>query len=76
VGRAAAMLVAEVESLGPVSASDERLLSRLGWTRERAAQVFKQLEEAGLVVFSELRDGPGRPRKVYRLKDLAKGNAP
>jgi hypothetical protein len=73
LGPSAAMLMAELESLGAVSASDKRLLSRLGWTRARASQVFKTLEEAELVVSSELKDGPGRPRKVYRLKDEGNG---
>lgn len=66
LGRAPAMLFTEVMDLGPVSASDKRLLDRLGWTRARAAQVFKQLEEADLVVVTEQApDGPGRPRKLY-----------
>ncbi len=66
LGRAPAMLFAEVMDLGPVSASDKRLLDRLGWTRPRAAQVFKQLEEEGLVVVTgDAPDGPGRPRKLF-----------
>jgi hypothetical protein len=66
LGRAPAMLFTEVMDLGPVSASDKRLLDRLGWTRPRAAQVLKQLEDAGLVVVTEeAPDGPGRPRKLY-----------
>lgn len=68
LGRAASMLVAELESLGPVSASDERLLKRLGWTRPRAVQVLKQLEDAGIVTSSdEPSDASGRPRKVYNV---------
>lgn len=66
LGRAPAMLFTEVMDLGPVSASDAKLLGRLSWTRPRAAQVFKQLEQAGLVVATEeAPDGPGRPRKLY-----------
>ena len=66
LSRPAAMLFTELMDLAPVSASDKRLLERLGWTRTRAAQVFKQLEEAGLVVVTEeAPDGPGRPRKLY-----------
>ncbi len=50
LGRAATMLVAELEALGrPVSASDGQLLAAMGWTRGRAVQVLKSLEEAGLV---------------------------
>jgi hypothetical protein len=69
-GRPAAMLVAEMENLGAVSASDERLLTRLGWTRPRAAQLLKQLEGHGVVESRrESRGGPGQPRKVYELRD-------
>ncbi len=66
LGRPAAMLFTELMDIGPVSPSDNRLLERLGWTRGRAAQVLKQLEQAGLaVVTDEAPDGPGRPRKLY-----------
>ena len=68
LGRAASMLVSELEALGPVSASDERLLKRLGWTRPRAVQVLKQLEDEGIVTSSdEPSDASGRPRKVYNV---------
>lgn len=71
LGRAPAMLFTEVMDLGPVSASDRQLLDRLGWTRPRAAQVFKQLEEAGLVVITKAApDGPGRPRKLYAVNSV------
>ena len=71
LGRAPAMLFTEVMDLGPVSASDKRLLDRLGWTRPRAAQVFKQLEDAGLVVVTEeAPGGPGRPRKLYAANSM------
>jgi hypothetical protein len=67
IGRAAAMLYTELLALGPVSASDPRLLDRMGWSRSRATQVLHELEEAGLVVASdETRSTPGRPRRVYR----------
>lgn len=66
LSRPAAMLFTELMDLAPVSASDKRLLERLGWTRTRASQVFKQLEEAGLVVVTEESPhGPGRPRRLY-----------
>jgi hypothetical protein len=71
LGRPASMLVSEMEVLGPVSASDERLLNRLGWTRERAVQVLRSLEAAGLVESDNVKGESGRPRKVYRLSDLA-----
>jgi len=71
LGRPAEMVVAELEASGPLSASDERLLGRLGWTRERAVQVLKQLEAARLVTTS-LQKGPsGRPRKLYGLDTRA-----
>lgn len=69
LGRAASMLMAELESLGPTSASDERLLERLGWTRSRAVQVLRQLEKRGLVTSSTAKGESGRPRKLYRPID-------
>ena len=66
LGRPHAMLMAELERLGAASASDEDLLDRMGWTRERAAQVLAQLERAGLVTASTERQARGRPRKVFR----------
>lgn len=66
LSRPAAMLFSELMDLAPVSASDARLLDRLGWTRARASQVFKQLEDSGLVVVTgQTPEGPGRPRKLY-----------
>jgi energy-coupling factor transporter ATP-binding protein EcfA2 len=70
LGRPASMVMAELESLGPVSASDERLLQRLGWTRSRAVQVLRQLEAEGLVTSDTEKGDAGRPRKVYRPADL------
>ncbi len=65
LGRAASMLYAELENYGPASASDEELLERMGWSRQRAAQVFRDLEEADFVR-AEYRPGAsGRPRKVF-----------
>jgi hypothetical protein len=60
------MLLAELEaSSEPLSPSDERLLERMGWNRERAGQVFRDLEQAGIVGFAEERQPRGRPRKLY-----------
>src|SRR5207244_4139396 len=64
LGRAASMLMAELESLGPTSASDEQLLKRLGWTRTRAVQVLRQLEEKGLVTSETAKDESGSARKL------------
>jgi predicted ArsR family transcriptional regulator len=61
------MLWAELEVLGGASASDDRLLSRMGWTRARAVQVLGELEDAGLVTASSVKSGQGRPKKVYKV---------
>ena len=69
LGTPARMLLAELEASGGASASDERLLERLGWTRARAAQVLGQLEREGLVEATDEQRPAGRPRRVYRSKD-------
>lgn len=69
MGRAASMLVHELEASGPASASDPELLGRMGWTRQRAAQVFAQLREAGIVSASDQRGQDGRTRRVFTLTD-------
>jgi hypothetical protein len=66
LGRPAAMLLSELEN-GPASASDPALLSRMGWSRQRAHQVLRQLADAGLVEESLQSAGQGRPRRVYRV---------
>ncbi len=73
LGRSEAMLVAELRAFGPSSASNDELLERLGWTRARAAQVFKQLADHGLVTSTLERSAgaPGRPRVVYHLATSA-----
>ena len=66
LGRPHGMLLAELERSGePLSPSDERLLERMGWTRERAGQVFRDLEEARIVASVEEPQIRGRPRKLY-----------
>jgi DNA-binding MarR family transcriptional regulator len=74
LGDAASRLVAYIEANGPVSASDARMLSELSWTRGRATQVLRQLEQAGLAEVSNERVGSGR-RKVYTLKTELRGAA-
>ncbi len=55
-------------SLGSASAGDRRLLEQLKWTRPRAAQVFSELENLGVVTSAtEKAPSAGRPRKVYRV---------
>lgn len=66
LSRPASMLLAELESMGSASASDEELLKRMGWTRPRATQVFAELEGAELVTSREEKGPSGRPRKVYQ----------
>jgi len=73
LGTPARMLLAELEASGGASASDERLLHRLGWTRARAAQVLGELEREGLVQASDEHRASGRPRRVYRSKDWLTG---
>ena len=67
LGRSAQMLAHELEELGGASASDEQLLSRMGWTRPRVVQVLAEMEQAGLVTASRQKSGQGRPRKVYKV---------
>lgn len=74
LGDAASRLVDYIEANGPVSASDARMLSELSWTRGRATQVLRQLEQAGLAEVSNERVGSSR-RKVYTLKTELKGVA-
>jgi hypothetical protein len=64
----ARMLYEELEARGQASASDEDLLQRFSWSRQRARRVFDELERATLVVATNERgQRPGRPRKVYHL---------
>lgn len=69
LGRPAAMAYAELRSLGPVSASDQRFLDRLGWTRERAVQVLNRMEAEGVLESFTERSQRGRPRKLYRIRE-------
>ncbi len=76
LSRPARMLAQELEALGWSSASDERLLARMGWTRTRVIQVMAELEDRGLVDMREENTGRGRPRKLYRLKPPAEFGEP
>lgn len=69
LGEAAVRLVAYLEAHGPASASDEQLLTALGWSRSRATQMLRELDQAGLVTPTSERSQAGR-RKVYTLADL------
>lgn len=67
IGRAPAMLMAELLDRDQASPSDEDLQSTLGVGRARLTQMFHQLEAEELVTSEAARPtGPGRPRTVYR----------
>lgn len=68
LSRPANMLYAEIQHRDPISASDEAIQQRMGWTRPRLIQVLGELTHAGLVEASEqARSGPGRPKKIFRV---------
>ena len=68
LGDAASRAVAYLDANGPASASDERMLAELGWSRSRATQVLRELERAGLASPMSERSDRGR-RKVYALTE-------
>lgn len=68
LGDSASQLFLFLQEHGASSASDDDLLSAMGWTRARATQVLNSLEEAGLAVGR--REKGGR-RKLYELTSLA-----
>jgi energy-coupling factor transporter ATP-binding protein EcfA2 len=68
LGRAPSMLLAEIEQLArPVWASDEELLARMGWTRNRAVQVLGQLEHEGFLRSYSDRGPRGGSVKMYSI---------
>lgn len=76
LSKPARMLAEELDALGWASASDQRLLDRMGWTRPRVVQVIAELESRGLVEMREESTGRGRPRKLYRLIPAAEFRSP
>ena len=68
LGKTEGLAVRHLLTHGPTSASDERLLDRLDITRARANQVFRRLEDAGLVYGFQDKGGVGRPRKLYATR--------
>lgn len=69
LSRPARMLLDELVTRGPASASDPDLQAATGWTRSRLVQVLAELESAGAVDSEERSDGrSGRPRKVFRSR--------
>ena len=71
LGEPAQRVVGELEVSGPASASDAAFLSRLGFGRSRAVQIFRELERMGIVEASIEHTGQ-RPRKVYGLREDVK----
>jgi hypothetical protein len=67
LGERPARLLAELESLGPVSASDPQLRDRLGWARTTVQRALNELEAAGLVRSWEQSEGQGRPRRLFTV---------
>ena len=68
LSRPANMLYAEIRHRDPISASDEDVQDRMGWTRPRLIQVLGELEQAGLVEsYRQSRSGPGQPKKMFRV---------
>jgi hypothetical protein len=65
LGDSAQRVVEEIEANGPVSASDERFLSRVGLQRSRAAQILRELERQGVLEGVTERVEGRRPRKLY-----------
>jgi hypothetical protein len=67
LGESASLLFSFLQEHGASSASDDDLLTAMGWTRARATQVLNSLEEAGLA--AGRREKGGR-RKLYELTSL------
>lgn len=67
IGRPHGMLMAELLDRGSASPSDEELQQRLGISRARLTQLFRDMYDHGLVVAGHSPiEGPGRPRTLYR----------
>ena len=70
VSGAAALLARELLDQSAVSASDPDLQRRMGWSRARLAQVFKELEATGLARSFQSSEGKaGRPKRMYEIVD-------
>jgi hypothetical protein len=70
LGEPAIRLLDALEDLGrPVSSSDPELLARMEWTRERALQVLRTLEQEGLVIDSRERQARGAPRRLFSVNE-------
>ena len=70
LGGPARALVETLADVGPASPSDPELQRRMGVTRPRLVALFRQLQEAGVVVElmpDRAAGTPGRPRTRYAL---------
>jgi hypothetical protein len=67
------MLIAELSARPPVSASDEELLSSLGWARTTLLRILEELEKDGLVEsWNEPSGSGGRPRRLFTATEPGK----
>ncbi|HEY2052412.1 MAG TPA: hypothetical protein VGH14_00580 [Solirubrobacterales bacterium] len=67
LGQSARAVHDYLEEFGPTSASDNDLLVYLNWSRQRAAKVLAELEDAGLVRSEAGSGESGRPRKLFAV---------
>ncbi len=63
--RRPALLMAELSSRPPTSASDPDLLSSLGWARTSLLKTLEDLEHEGFVESWSEPDGTGRPKRLF-----------
>jgi energy-coupling factor transporter ATP-binding protein EcfA2 len=72
-GPLAGALVEYLASNGPAAASDPRLLSQIGASRQRASQLMHQLESAGLLETLDQHEPGrrGRPARRFAVKTSA-----
>lgn len=72
LGHSEDMVLLELEGIGrPVSAHDDVLLRRLGWSRPYTQRILSRLADAGLVRrIPDRSGGQGRPRTLYEPAPL------
>jgi hypothetical protein len=72
-GPLAGALVEYLATHGPAAASDRRLLTQIGTSRQRASQLMHQLESAGLLETLEQHEPGrrGRPARRFAIKSPA-----
>ncbi|MCL2419056.1 MAG: ATP-binding protein, partial [Conexibacteraceae bacterium] len=69
-GATAGALVGYMAANGPTSASDDLMLRTVGISRQRASQLLRTLETAGLLetVTAKSSSGPGRPPRRFAIR--------